>query len=170
MLSMDIHRGYYMFRLHPAMRDWFLFHYGGRYFRCVGLPLGWGNSALWFMQLLTPFVTELRRYGYRVLWYLDDFLIVPSPLGSVSTSQDCTVKKRKIPRLLERLGLVRHPTKGEWNGAKIVERLGVTVNTEELRFYVTKSKAAKVEEMSKKLLRTAKLGRRWVLNKLVTPF
>lgn len=32
MLSFDIRSGYRHFRLAPAMRRWFLFHYGGRYY------------------------------------------------------------------------------------------------------------------------------------------
>ena len=46
MLSMDIESGYRHFRLHPAMRDWFIFRYEDRYYQCVALPFGWGRSPL----------------------------------------------------------------------------------------------------------------------------
>lgn len=60
-ITMDIEKGYRHMRLHPSMRDWFIFRYAGRYFKCVALPLGWGRSCLWFTQLI--FVKELRSYG-----------------------------------------------------------------------------------------------------------
>lgn len=41
-LSFDIKSGYRAFRLAPKMRDWFIFRYAGRYFRCIALPFGWG--------------------------------------------------------------------------------------------------------------------------------
>lgn len=48
MVTFDIRQGYRHFRLAPAMRDWFLFHYDGRYYQCVALPFGWGRAPLWF--------------------------------------------------------------------------------------------------------------------------
>ena len=71
-----IEKGYRHLRLAPGIRDWFLLKYHGRYFRCLALPFGWGRSPIW-TRLMAPFITELRRLGYRVLGYLDDFLIAP---------------------------------------------------------------------------------------------
>jgi hypothetical protein len=38
MVSFDIKEGYRHFRLAPQMRDWFLFRYDGRLYRCIALP------------------------------------------------------------------------------------------------------------------------------------
>lgn len=73
-LSFDIRKGYRHFRLAPAMRNWFIFHYYGKFYQCVALPFGWGRSTLWFTQFMAVFVKEVRRLGMRVLAYLDDFL------------------------------------------------------------------------------------------------
>lgn len=43
-LSLDIHKGYWHLRLHPLMRDWFVFRYAGRYYQCVALLIGWDLS------------------------------------------------------------------------------------------------------------------------------
>jgi hypothetical protein len=40
MVSFDIQAGYRHFRLAPQMRDWFLFRYDGRFYRCIALPFG----------------------------------------------------------------------------------------------------------------------------------
>lgn len=169
LLSMDIAKGYRHFRLHPTMRDWFLFRWEGRYYQCVALPFGWGRSPLWFTQLMRPFLGELRqRHGFRVLGYLDDFLIAPSPYGVVAGRAHCVEAKRCIERLLSCLGLKRHPTKGEWKGSTTVEHLGVRVDTEAMRFYVTPHKVKKVQSLARKMLKEVRLGRRWVTRKAIS--
>jgi hypothetical protein len=45
-MSWDVKSGYRHFYLHPRMRDYFLFHCGGRFYRCVSLPFGRGRSVL----------------------------------------------------------------------------------------------------------------------------
>lgn len=140
-LSMDIEKGYRHFRLHPRMRDWFLFHYSGRYFRCVALPFGWGRSPLWFTQLLSTFVRKLRAMGLRFMAYLDDFLIAPSDYGTTATKEDCLSSALIIGNLLEDLGLRRHKDKGNWDGSQVIEHLGVVVDSCNMRFTVVKWKA-----------------------------
>lgn len=46
LISMDISKGYRYFRLAPAMRNWFIFNYGGNYYRYVALPFGLGRDPL----------------------------------------------------------------------------------------------------------------------------
>lgn len=97
-LSMDIEKGYRHFRLSPVMRDWFIFKYLGHYYQCVTLPFGWGRSPLWFTRFMVPLVTELRSWGYRVLAYLDDFLLAPSPLGVLSQRSHCWEARERVAR------------------------------------------------------------------------
>jgi hypothetical protein len=46
LMSWDVKSGYRNFYRHPRMRDDFLFHCGGRFYRCVALPFGRGGSVL----------------------------------------------------------------------------------------------------------------------------
>ena len=52
LFSFDIESGYHHFYLHPDMRDFFLFHYQGQYYRCIALPFRWGRSGLWFTKFM----------------------------------------------------------------------------------------------------------------------
>jgi hypothetical protein len=88
MVSFDIQAGYRHFRLAPQMRDWFLFRYDGRFYRCIALPFRWGRSPMWFTQLMVPMVRKLRQQ-YRVLVYLDQILICPVKVGRVASLRDC---------------------------------------------------------------------------------
>ena len=42
----DVKGGYRHMFLHPDMRDYFIFRYNGRYFRCIAPPFGWCRSAM----------------------------------------------------------------------------------------------------------------------------
>jgi hypothetical protein len=87
MVSFDIQAGYRHFRLAPQMRDWFLFRYDGFFYKCIALPFGCGRSPMWFTQLMVPMVRKLRQ-KYRVLAYVDDFLIYPVKAGKVASMRD----------------------------------------------------------------------------------
>jgi Reverse transcriptase (RNA-dependent DNA polymerase) len=114
-VSFDIQAGYRHFRLTPQMRDWLLFRYDKRFYRCIALQFGWGWSPMWFTQLMVPMVRKLREQ-YRVLAYLDDFLICSVKAGSVASVRDCRKATQVIDKLLSSLGLTRHSTKGGWVG------------------------------------------------------
>jgi hypothetical protein len=46
MMSFDIQAGFRYFWLAPQMREWFLFRYDGRFYRCIALPFGWGRIPM----------------------------------------------------------------------------------------------------------------------------
>lgn len=82
MLSLDIRSLYRHLRLSPSMREMLIFRYGGRFYRCVALLFDWVRSPMWFTSIMAPVVQEMSwRYGFRVLSYLDIFLVVRSAVG-----------------------------------------------------------------------------------------
>lgn len=163
LMSFDVQGGYRHFFLHPDMRDMFLFRYGGRFYRCIALPFGWGRSGLWFTKLMRPLVQRLReKEQYRVLAYLDDFLVAPSRVGRVSSAQDCERARRVIGQLLGRLGITRHPDKGEWEGSTRLEHLGVLIDTVEMRVFVTDAKVVRVQKWARKVIGIAARNQRLV--------
>lgn len=170
MVSFDIQSGYRHFRLAPRMRNYFLFRYRGRYYRCVALPFGWGRSPLWFTELLRPFVAHLRGAGLRVLAYLDDFLVIPSPAGTQATMVDCQRATRWMGNVMRSLGLTRHPRKGEWQGSTCVQHLGVVIDTKRMKFHISPAKISRVRGLAAALLKQSRVGRRWVSREKVRSF
>ena len=161
-LSFDIKAGYRHFFLHPSVRNFFLFHYGGRYFRCIALPFAWCRSAFYFVNLLKPFVGKIRRWGSGVLPYIDDFLVAPA-IGRPSTGTDCLEISLKIDGLMRKIGLQRHDTKGVWGeGACIVDHLGFKWDSVRLLFTVTAEKQQKVRTHAREFLIKMARGRGWV--------
>jgi hypothetical protein len=85
------------------MRDWFLFRYEGCFYRCIALPFGWGRSPMWCTQLMVPMIRRLRQQ-YRVLAYMDDFLICLVKAGKVASMRDFRKATQVIDKLLSSLG------------------------------------------------------------------
>lgn len=163
-LGFDIKGGYRHFYLAPEMRDFFCFHYAGRFFRCIALPFGWSRSPYWFITLLKPFVRVVRsRWNYRLLAYIDDFLCNPTSGDRPATAKDCEIASKRLDGLMERLGIMKHPTKGVWgNGSTVIDHLGVRWDSMNMRFTITEEKQEKVRSWAEALVHEAVRGRRWV--------
>ena len=163
LLTMDIKSGYHHFRLHPRMRNWFLFRNGDRFYRCIALPFGWGRSVWWFCRLLRPFVRELRRRGHRCLAWIDDFLIAPGSGQEPAGPEEALSASVEISDLMQSLGLKRHPEKGSWgSGSQLVEHLGIEIDTVLMKFRLPLRKVEKMRSLSRALLLESVKNRRWV--------
>jgi hypothetical protein len=104
----------------------------------------------------------MRVMGYRVLAYLDDFL-VGSSLTHAATRKDCLRASRLLGIAFDRYGLTRHPTKGVWGKDSMpVEHLGFTVDTVHESFDVPVRKVIRVADKAKHLLKLASRNRRMV--------
>lgn len=168
--SMDIEKGYRCLRLHPAMRNWFIFHCGGCFYQSIALPMGCGRSALLFCSQMAHFYRELRVWGYRVLCYIDDVLVAPVPHGVVAASDDFQ-RASRIEALMRKLGIKRHPSKGVWGrGVRRLEHLGVVIEPDAMKFEVALSKVEKIKSLRSSLMRTAAMGRRYVLDAAIRSF
>lgn len=170
MMSMDVYKGYRLLPLHLTMRDWFIFRYNGTYYQYIALPFVWGSSPLWFTEVMKPFVQELRNYGYRVLAYMDDFLIIPPWLVVRCTSFHCATAKQKIKNLMIFLGIRLHPEKGCWEGSQIIQHLGVVINPVQMIFFVTPRKQKNVQSMVVSIMKQVRIRRRTIDKSLIASF
>jgi hypothetical protein len=163
LMSWDVKPGYRHFYLHPKMRDYFLFHYDGRYYRCVALPFGWGRSVLWFTKLMRPFVKYVRsELGYRLLPWIYDFLCAPTHGRRPAIGRDCRRARIRLSEIFGKLDLTRHLDKGCWEGSKVVEHLGVLTDTRQVRVFMTDRKVKKMQKLARELLLSAQRNRRLV--------
>lgn len=172
MISFDWKGGYRHFALHSKMWNWFLFHYDGRFYRCIALPFGWTRSPYWFCHILSPLTRYIRSaLNCRVLTWIDDYLLVPG-VGTVpSTSEDCEVLCTVLDPLFARLGMLRHPQKGVWGlGVTKIEHLGVIIDTENFRYFVTPEKLENLQNIASHLLQTSAKARRWVRESTLRTF
>lgn len=171
LISFDLESGYHQFRLHPTMRKWFVVKFAGRWFQYVALPFGWRLSGYWFVRLVGRFTAMLRRtLRYRVLQYVDDFLVAPS-VGRHSTRRDCLRASKLITRLLAYYGIKRHPEKGIWGGGTTcIVHLGFVIDTVRCTFGVPAVKLEKVSSMAKRLMMCVRRNRRQAQRSLIASF
>lgn len=71
---------------------------------------------------------------------------------------------------LGRLGVVRHPDKGCWEGAQRLDHLGMHLDTVAMRFYVSSEKVDRVRDLAKRILLLAQRNRRLVPPALIRHF
>lgn len=171
MLWFDVKAGYRHFYMHPDMRDFFFFHYRGRYFKCIVLPFGWGRSPMWFTNIMRDFVWYMReRLSYLVLSYIDDFLVAPSQPVRASNERDVSAAHTRISRLMYRFGITQNVRKRCWEGSRQLDHLGVHIDSNKMRVYSADSKATRVQEMARKIIRQAQLNRRIIPTNTIRRF
>jgi len=77
MVSLDLWKGCFHFKIHPDFRTFFGIEYPKNSFYIYNvLPFGWTNSPYYFQKLTQPFVRWLRERGVQLLHYIDDFLFL----------------------------------------------------------------------------------------------
>jgi hypothetical protein len=70
--------------------------------------------------------TTRWRGGARILPYVDDFLLF------ASTEEESLTLRQRLVKLLDRLGLLCHLTKGFWTLAQVGHQLEIDINTTQL--------------------------------------
>jgi hypothetical protein len=69
------------------------------------------------------YLRRTRWRGARTLLYVDEFLLF------VSTKEEALTLRHRNAQLLDRLTLLRHPTKGFWTLAQVGDHMGIDINT-----------------------------------------
>lgn len=165
LFSFDISKGYHHFRLHPSIRNLFLFRVDGRYFRCIALPFGWKLSPYYFIKIIRPFVQFARhRFGMRIHPYIDDFLVASSTVTKLRRARD------RIHWLLTGCGLKRKVEKGCWAGSQRLDHLGFVIDTKALVFGITQKRMEKLRGIARQLLSQARRNRHLVSESLLRHF
>lgn len=121
--------------------------------------------------MLKPFVRYHReKVRARLLQYIDDFLVAPSRLGRTATKRDIANADKMINRILTRLGLSRDVEKGDWIGGALVDYLGMRIDTQAMRFFITNKNVKRVRELESSLLLLSQRNRRLVLTDALRRF
>lgn len=107
---------------------------------------------------------------YRVLEYIEDFLIAPSPPGRKARAKECAREPLCLKKLFERLGVVRHPEKGEWEGSSRLDHLGVHIDTVAIQVYATEKKVRRARALAQKISVSVQRDRRLVPLQLLPHF
>jgi hypothetical protein len=97
-----------------------------------------------------------------VLPWIDDFLCAPTEGRLPATGRDCRRAGKRLDVLFRELGLTRHPDKECWEGAQVLEHLGVLLDTRQMRVFVSDRKIQRMRKMARDILLCAQRNRRLV--------
>eukprot|EP00873_Tetraselmis_striata_P003446 jgi/Tetstr1/423710/TSEL_014344.t1 len=171
MLQMDLQDGFYAVGIAPEDRDFFTVDYRGTLYRLAGLPMGWSLSPYYFCQFTNVLTRALRRnlaeadgtpifrrrFGLRMLPYMDDFLFL------ARTQAEAIWQRDYIERHLSGFGLLRNPNKGVWEPTQKLVHLGLEIDTSgSPTLRAPAEKLASIARAAKRLIQRAKRDRRWL--------
>eukprot|EP00873_Tetraselmis_striata_P004554 jgi/Tetstr1/424818/TSEL_015321.t1 len=178
MFSFDLQDGFYALGIAPSDRDYFTVSIRGTLYRLCGLPMGWSLSPYYFTTFTMTFVKHLRSpptpaapgnvprsrrwlrrglwRGARILPYVDDFLLF------ASSEPEALELRQRVADLLDSLGLLRNPAKGEWEPVQYGQHLGVDIDTATGYFYAPVDKLQRLARQAKQLMQRAARDARWL--------
>ena len=88
MVSIDLKDAYLQVPVHPDSRRFLRFVSGGQAFQFKVLPFGLTTAPQVFTRVMAPVSAIMHRLGFRILRYLDDWLILGSSLEEVIRARD----------------------------------------------------------------------------------
>jgi hypothetical protein len=75
--------------------------------------------------------------------------------------EEALALRQRLLSLLDRLGLLRHPTMSFWAPTQFGHHLGVDIDTSSCYFYAPESKLTKIAQQAKELIGQATRNARW---------
>lgn len=145
-VALDLSDGYYHLRVRRRDAKYFQFRTRDAAYEVTALNMGWTRSPGAFTTQLQPVVEELRRRGVRLLWYLDDFLLLHQNEEQLRAARDASVT------LFRRLGLKVNEDKCVWEPTRRLEHLGLELDLNSGVFRVGPRKVAKLATQARQLL------------------
>lgn len=90
-VCLDLKDAYFHVPVHPRHRRFLQFTWRNRTYRYKCLPFGLSTSPRTFTRVTKPVVHRLRSQGVRVVFYLDDILILASTRSLARAHRQRTV-------------------------------------------------------------------------------
>ncbi len=151
--SWDLKSGYAHVLMEPAARRALGFQWRGVTYAMRVLPFGLAIAPYVFQRIMNAAMAKLRSRAVRVLGYLDDFIVF------ASSRRQALAARNKVHKLLERFGLVREPTKGNWEPTQVLDWLGLRLDLRVGTFAVTESKLGKLKKVAGHVIAAARSRR-----------
>ena len=96
-----------------------------------------------------------------MLPFMDDFLLL------AGSYEEAIQLRYRVDALLDRLGLIRHPSKGYWEPVQVGEHLGLEIDTRQGLFCAPVGKLARISTLAKDIMCRASQDHRWVPARLL---
>ena len=138
MVSIDLQDAYLQVPVHPDSRRFLRFCVGSEVFQFKALCFGLSSVLQVFTWAMALVSSIMHRFGFRILRYLDDWLVLGSSFQEISWVRDFLLW------LCDQLGILVNLAKSTLTPAQRLNYLGMTIQSNPLRAFPTQARVRKV--------------------------
>ena len=138
LISLDLQDAYLQVPVHPQSRMYLPFCLGSQVYQFRVLCFGLSSAPLVFTRVMAPVSSTMYRSGYRILWYLDDWLVLGSSLLEITLARDFLLL------LCADLGIRINAVESSLHPSKRLDYLGMSLQSTSLRAFPTQARIQKV--------------------------
>ncbi len=138
LVKIDLKHAYYSVNIAAERRKLIRFIWDGNLYEYTSLVFSLGPAPMVFTKILKVPITILRKINIRIVIYIDDLLLFANNIHEIEAGRDIVLF------LLQNLGFVINWEKSHLTPTKIMEFLGVTVNSENMTFSIPETKVEKI--------------------------
>ena len=138
LISLDLQDAYLQVPVIPQSRRFLRFCLGSQVYQFRVLCFGLSSAPLVFTRVMAPVSSTMHRSGYRILRYLDDWLVLGSSQLEITRTRDFLLL------LCADLGIQINSAKSSLQPAQRLDYLGMTLQSTPLRAFPTQARIHKV--------------------------
>ena len=144
-ITLDLKDAYFHIPIAVRHRRFLQFIWRGQAYRYTALLFGLSKNPLCFTKVTKPVVQHLRVRGYRIVFYLDDVLLLSN--SRYSTDR----KKKQTIALLQDLGFTLNTEKSSLVPSQTFTYLGLQWNTRDLSVRLPDDKVQELRDLAASL-------------------
>ena len=138
LISLDLQDTYLQVPVHPQSLRFLRFCLGSQVYQFRVLCFGLSSAPLVFTRVMAPVSSTMHRSGYRILRYLDDWLVLGSSLSEITRARDFLLL------LCADLGIQVNLAKSSFQPAQRLDYLRMTLQSTPLRAFPTQARIHKI--------------------------
>jgi hypothetical protein len=150
-IKLDVKDAYLTVPVNSSQQKYLRFAWKGRVYQFRCMAFGLSPAPRIFTKILKVAVAFLRRRGIRIVVYLDDFLIMND------SEEGARADLETVLRLLQSLGFLINWEKSVTTPSRVMEYLGMVIDSVRLSFALPPIKVQEVKKMCTNALNTGQV-------------
>ena len=146
MAKVDLKDAYFSIPIHPEHKRFLCFPLGDRVYQFTCLPFGLASAPWFFTKTLRPVAALVRELGMRVIFYMDDILLM------AESKEKLKDQASGLVYLLQCLGFTINMEKTALEPSQSLVFLGFTVDTTKMELSLPPEKLKNIRAEAQNLL------------------
>ena len=146
LVSLDLQDAYLQVPIHPSSRRYLRFCVGESVYQFRALCFGLSTAPQVFTRVMAPVSAIMHSHGFRIIRYLDDWLVL------ASTCQESVRARDFLLWLCQRLGILVSLPKSSLTPMQTQDYLGIMIQTIPLRVFPTLKRIQNLSHLLKDFL------------------